>query len=109
MHGQVDAAGGEGFFDFFGENSFAESAFRADHGERDVGDFVSGGVDDLDFDFVSAGTQEGGNVVGLPQGELGAAGADAELRHGRRSEAGDRRKAKGGWLGRLEKLVLYRA
>ena len=82
MDGEVDAAGGEGFFDFFGEDSFAESAFRADHGEGDVGDFVSGGVDDFDFDFVAAGAQERGDVVGLPEGELGAAGADAEVRAG---------------------------
>ncbi len=78
MHGEVDASGGEGFFDFFGEDSFAESGFGADHGERDVGDFVAGGVDDFDFDFMAAGAQEVGDVVGLPQGELGAAGADAE-------------------------------
>jgi hypothetical protein len=31
---------------------------------------------------VAAGPQERGNVVGLPQGELGAARADAEFRHG---------------------------
>jgi hypothetical protein len=102
MHGEIDAAGGEGFFDFFGENSFAESPFRADHGERDVGDFVAGGVDDFDFYFVAAGAEKGGDVVGLPKGELGTAGADAEVRHGRRPVAGYRRKAKGGWLGRLE-------
>jgi hypothetical protein len=66
MHGQVDAAGGQGLFDFFGEDSFAESALGTDHGERDVGDFVAGGVDDFDFDFVAAGAQEGGDVVRLP-------------------------------------------
>src|SRR5437867_3128537 len=35
-------------------------------------------MDDFDLDFVAAGAQERGNVVGLPQGELGAAGADTE-------------------------------
>jgi hypothetical protein len=60
------------------------------------------------LDFVAAGAQESGDVVGLPERELGAAGADAEFRHGRRPEAGYRRKAKGGWLSRL-KMVLYRA
>ena len=78
MHGEIDASGGEGFFDFFGEH-----ALGADHGEGDVGDFVAGGVDDFDFDFVAAGAQERGDVVGLPEGELGAAGADAEFSLGR--------------------------
>ena len=75
MHGEIDASGGEGFFDFFGEH-----ALGADHGQGDVGDFVAGGVNDFDFDFVAAGAQQGGDVVGLPEGELGAAGADAEFR-----------------------------
>jgi hypothetical protein len=81
VHGEIDAACGEGFFDFFGENSFAQAAFGADHGEGDVGNFVAGGVDEFDFDFVAAGAQEGGDVVGLPEGKLRAAGTDAELRH----------------------------
>src|SRR5258708_25002550 len=52
---EIDAAGGEGSFDLLGENSFAKAAFRADHGQGDVGDLVAGGVDDFDFNFVSAG------------------------------------------------------
>ena len=51
------------------------------HTTGDVRDFVAGGVDDFDFDLVSAGAQESGDVVGLPEGELGAARADAEF-HG---------------------------
>ena len=82
MHGEIDAAGGESFFDLFGENSFAKSALGADHGQGDVGDFVAGGVDDLDFDFMAARAQQRGDVVRLPEGELRAAGADAEFRHG---------------------------
>ena len=74
MHGEIDASSGEGFLDFFGEHSLG-----ADLGQGDVGDFVAGGVDDFDLDFVAAGTEKGGDVVGLPEGELGAAGADAEF------------------------------
>ncbi len=74
VDGEIDASGGEGFFDFLGEH-----ALGADLGEGDVGDFVAGGVDDFDFDLVSAGAQEGGDVVGLPEGKLRAAGADAEF------------------------------
>jgi hypothetical protein len=75
MDGEVDAAGGEGFFYFFREH-----ALRTNFSQSDIGDFVAGGVDDFDFDLVAAGAQEGGDVVGLPEGELGAAGADAEFR-----------------------------
>src|ERR1700676_2129171 len=81
MHGKIDAAGGESVFDFFGENSFSKSAFRSDLGQRDVGDFVAGGVNDPDFDFVAVGAQQRCNVVGLPEGELRTAGSDAELLH----------------------------
>ncbi len=81
MYGEIDAAGGESVFNFFRENSFSKSAFGADHSERDVGDLVAGGVDDLDFDFVAAGAQESGDMVGLPESELRPAGTDAELRH----------------------------
>src|ERR1700756_1940720 len=74
MYGEVDFAGREGLFDFLGEH-----ALGADHGEGDVGDLVSGGVDTLDFNFVPASTQQCRNVVGLPEGKLGAAGADAKF------------------------------
>ena len=74
VDGEIDASGGEGFFNFFREH-----ALGADHGEGYVGDFVAGGVNDFDFDFVATVAQERGDVVGLPEGELGAAGADAEL------------------------------
>src|SRR5579863_3985358 len=73
MHGEIDLAGGEGFFNFFREDPFAKSALGADHSQRNVGDLVAGGVDDFDFDFVAAVAQERRNVVGLPEGELRAA------------------------------------
>jgi len=82
MHREIDAAGGEGLFDLFGENPFAKAALRSDHGQGNVSDLVAGGMDDFNFDFVAAGAQKRGDMVGLPKGELRAAGADAEFRHG---------------------------
>src|SRR5271155_4205174 len=105
MDSQIDVAGGEGFFDLLRKNSLAKSALGADHGERNVGDFVAGGVNNFDFHHVAARAQERGDVVGLPERELRAAGADAEVSHGGGPEAGYRTKAKGSRLGRLQKLV----
>ena len=68
MHRKIDAAFGQRFFNLFGEH-----ALGADLGERDVGDLVAGGLDDLDLDFVSALAQQVGNVVRLPERELRAA------------------------------------
>src|SRR5579871_227489 len=79
MDCQVDAALGESFFDFLGEH-----ALSPDFGEGNVCDFVSGCVDDLDFDLVPIFTEECGNMIGLPQCQLRAAGADAEFCHYRR-------------------------
>ena len=79
MHGEIDASGGEGLFNFFGENSFAQSALGADHGEGDIGDFISGGVDDFNFYFMAARSKKRGDEVSLAEGKLGAAGADAEM------------------------------
>jgi hypothetical protein len=36
-------------------------------------------MNNFNFDFVASRTQEGGDVVGLPKCELGAAGADAQF------------------------------
>ena len=73
MHGEIDAPGGESFFNFFRKH-----AFGADLGQGDVGDLVASSVDDFDFHFVAAAAQQRGDVVGLPEGELRAAGADAK-------------------------------
>ena len=72
MHGEIDAFGGQGLFDLLGEH-----ALGANLGESDVGNFVARGVDDFDFNLMSAGAQESGDVVGLPKSELGAARADS--------------------------------
>ncbi len=78
MHGEIDAAGGEGFFYLFGENSFAKSALGAHLGQGDIGNLVAGGMNNFNFDFVAARAQQCGDVVGLPEGQLRAAGADAK-------------------------------
>jgi hypothetical protein len=74
VYGEIDLPRGEGFFDFLGKHSLG-----ADLGQGDVGDFVTGGVNDFDFDLVSTGSQQSGDVVGLPEGQLRAAGTDAEV------------------------------
>jgi hypothetical protein len=76
VNGQIDTSGGEGFFDLFGKH-----ALGANFGQGDVGDFVAGGMNNVDFDFVSANAEQRRNVVGLPEGELRAAGADAKDGH----------------------------
>src|ERR1700746_3756775 len=74
MHGEIDASGGQSLFDLLRKH-----ALRADLGQGDVGDFVARGVDDFNFNLMSAGAQQRGDMVGLPESELGTAGADAEL------------------------------
>ena len=59
---EINFPGGQRLFNFFGEH-----ALGADLREGYVGDFVAGGVNDLDFDFVAALAQKGGDVVGLPE------------------------------------------
>src|SRR5579864_2035681 len=75
MNVEVDTPRGKGFFDFFGEH-----ALRTNLGQGNVGDLVAGGMNNFNFDFVAARTEKRGDVVGLPESELGAAGADAEFR-----------------------------
>ena len=53
MHGKIDTPRGERLFNLLGEHSFG-----TDLGERDIGDFVAGGVDDFDFNFVPALAQK---------------------------------------------------
>jgi hypothetical protein len=80
VHSQIDKSGSKSFFDLLCENSFAKSALGADLSQRNVSDLVACSADDFDFDFVSLCAQERGNVIGLPESELRAAGSDAEFR-----------------------------
>src|SRR5271157_805714 len=76
VHREIYAIFEEGFFNFLGEH-----ALGADLGERDLGDFVAGGLDDLELDGVPLGTEEIGNMMCLPQRKLGTARANAEAGH----------------------------
>src|ERR1700750_726451 len=74
VYSQVDSPGRQRLFDLLGEH-----ALGADFGEGNVGDLVAGGVDDLDLDLVGARSAASGEVVGVREGKLGAAGADAKV------------------------------
>jgi len=76
MDGQVNLIGGQGLFNLLGKHSFG-----TDLGEGDVGDFVAGGVDDLNLRFVPALAQQGGDVVGLPKSKLRPARSNSQARH----------------------------
>src|SRR6185312_12906105 len=76
MNGEVDGLGGEGVL-----NLLCEHALGADLGKGDVEDFVAGGFDDSDVGGVAGLAQRVGDVIGLPERELRAARADAEMRH----------------------------
>ena len=78
VHGDVDATLGQRIFNLLGEH-----ALGADLRQSDVGDLVAGGLDDLDFDFVSALAQQRRDVVGLPECELRSARTNSEPRHQR--------------------------
>jgi hypothetical protein len=79
MDGEIDGAGEERLFDFLGEEAFG-AYLRQGH----VGDFIAGGLDDFDAGGVAFGLQLGGDVVGLPEGQFGTAGADDEFAHSSR-------------------------
>ena len=65
MDSKINSIFGKSFLDLFDEH-----AFRSDFGEGHVGDFVAGGVDDLDCSLVTALAKEFSNVVCLPEGQL---------------------------------------
>ncbi len=61
VHGQVGAAVEQRFFDLFGEE-----ALGADLGQRDVGDFVAGSLNDFDAALAAGGGELRGDPTGLP-------------------------------------------
>src|SRR5262245_2487634 len=75
---QVDAMIEQGLFDLFREDALA-----ADLRQRGLGQFIAGGLDDLDaddqplVDFLEPVL----HPVGLPERELAAARADDQVRH----------------------------
>ena len=77
VHGEVDAALGEGLFDLLDEDAFAVD----DRGGRDEAGLlhaVAGGADDFDLGGVAGGLEGGEDVVRLPEGELRSARANAD-------------------------------
>ena len=73
MNCQINSVFSQRFLNFLDEH-----AFRSDFGEGHIGDFVAGGVDDLDFSFVPTFSQATCDVVGLPERQLRSAGADSQ-------------------------------
>ena len=62
---EINSIFGKRFLDLFDEH-----AFRSNFGEGHVGDFVAGGVDDLDCRVVTAMAKQPGNMICLPEGQL---------------------------------------
>jgi hypothetical protein len=63
----MHAAFGERLLDLLGEH-----ALRTDLRKRHFLQAIAGGLDDLDFDGVALALKLGLDVIGLPEGELGA-------------------------------------
>ena len=82
VDGDVDAAVEEGVFDFLDEDALGVEWGAVVEGgggdEAGVLHAVAGGADDLDLDGMAVAAEVFGDVVGLPEGELGASGADAD-------------------------------
>src|ERR1035438_1483985 len=74
MDGQVHTALSQCLLDLLGKHSFG-----ADLGKGDLLQPITGGLDDLDFDGVPLPAQQGGDVVGLPQGKLRSAASNAQV------------------------------
>jgi hypothetical protein len=82
VDGEVDAAGGEGVFDLFDEDAFCVergAVFKGfGGGEGGVLHAIAYGSNDLNFYLMAECAKLGGDVVGLPQRELGAASSNAK-------------------------------
>ena len=87
VDGEVDAACGERLLDLLDEDSLAVGQRReggdvvyawAAGGLRRLSQAIAGGVDDLDLHGVACGAQCVGDMVGLPECELGTSRADAD-------------------------------
>jgi protein SCO1/2 len=78
MDGQVDATGGERVFDLLDEDARAIRRETLRRGKAGVLHAVADGADDLEFYRVAERAELRGDVVGLPERELGAARADTD-------------------------------
>jgi len=81
VDGEVDAADKESVFDLFDEDAFGLEGSAVLEGgggdEAGVLHAVADGADDLDFYRVAVAAELRGDVVGLPQGKLRAAGSNS--------------------------------
>src|SRR5579875_1538316 len=81
MDGEIDSAGRQGVFDFLDEDALGVERGAVFKGcgraKGRILHAVAGGANDLDGDVVATAAQLVGDVVGLPERELGAARADA--------------------------------
>ena len=75
VDGEVDAAGGECLFDLLDEDA---GAVGGESIERSILQAIAGGADDFDLDGVAIGAKQRGDVVGLPEREIGAARANTD-------------------------------
>ena len=71
VHREIDPVLGQRFFNFFGEH-----ALGADLRQGDIGNPVTGGLDDFNFDLVSLPLEQSLDVIGLPECQLRSAGTD---------------------------------
>ena len=76
MDSEVDAAFFESFFYFLDEDAFTVEVWRWN--EAWLLQAVASSADDLEFDMIAGIAKGVENVVGLPEGELGASAADAD-------------------------------
>ncbi len=77
MNRDIDRFVHQRVFKFLDENALA-----ADLGERSVGEFVAGSLDDDDFGFDAGGSEQVlADEFGLPFGEKAASSAGAEMPH----------------------------
>ncbi len=74
MHGQVNAAFDESFFNLLGEH-----ALRPDLREGDFLQPVAGRLDDFDMRAVAVRAQKLRYVIRLPESELRSATADSQI------------------------------
>src|SRR6201993_1390373 len=77
VHGQVDPARVKGLFNFFGEHPLRHAGSHL--GKRQVLHGIARREDDFDGHFMAALAQAASNVIGLPEGELRAAGTDLQM------------------------------
>ena len=76
MDGEIDAALFEGFFDFLNEDALPVEIWRWD--EAGLLHAVAGGSNDFEFGLIAGVAESVEDMVGLPEGELGASAADAD-------------------------------